>query len=140
MLRIHCQSLPPTCSIHEAFSLAGPSPIASTPAPTLVSSRLRGSPVGTAVNDTLYADAPEILPKPMPIFCGTPAGRQSPNAVYRFPFGAQVGVHESQPRVLAICTICACGSQVIVVATACASSKGVSSTVPLQATRQTAAP
>src|SRR3954447_22949703 len=118
------------------FSLSGPSPIASAPAPFAASSQSSGSPVGTMAKVTLYAAEPEIRPKPIPIFWGTPLGRQSPYSVYKFPLAAQVGIHESQPWVEAICVICDLASQVMGPTTAAvpaASDSGVWSTVPLQA-------
>src|SRR4051812_19095213 len=72
----------------------------------------------------------------MPIFCGTPLGRQSPYSVYKFPSAAQVGIHESQPWVDVICFISDLASQVMGPTTAAAtaaSSAGVASTVSLQA-------
>src|SRR3954470_23140055 len=72
----------------------------------------------------------------MPIFCGTPLGRQSPYSVYKFPSAAQVGIHESQPWVEAICFISDLASQLIGPTTAvvvASSNSGVSSIVPLQA-------
>src|SRR6476620_11232336 len=49
----------------------------------------------------------------MPIFSGAPLGLQSPTGVYRFPSGAQVVIHESQPLLLAICFISDFASHVI---------------------------
>src|SRR3954465_614239 len=79
----------------------------------------------------------------MPIFCGTPLGRQSPYSVYKFPSAAQVGIHESQPWVDVICFISDLASQVIgpTIAEAVTSSgawSALSSTVLLHAAIETA--
>jgi hypothetical protein len=49
MFRIQYQSRPLMLIIPAGFSLAGPSPSASTPAPSGASSQSSGSPVGTGV-------------------------------------------------------------------------------------------
>src|SRR3954452_19618110 len=79
----------------------------------------------------------------MPIFCGTPLGRQSPYSVYKFPSAAQVGIHESQPWVDVICFISDLASHVMgpTIAEAVTSSglpTSVSSTVLLHAAIETA--
>jgi hypothetical protein len=81
MLRIQYQSRPLMPSIPDAFWLAGPSPIASTPAPSGASSQSSGSPVATGVQVIPYPVEPESRPNAMPSFCGAPLGQQSPTAV-----------------------------------------------------------
>src|SRR5882724_4726835 len=49
----------------------------------------------------------------MPSLTGTPGIWQSPYPLYRLPSGAQVGVHESHPLVLATCFISDLASQTI---------------------------